>query len=127
MMLCNPILKSMVCAAVAIVFSGCDDNSDLETLNQTVATSPLTIEPSSVTLASDKTVVAFVAIGGTPPYAWQVSDQMLGAVGGTSGSVATYTRAGEVLGANQVMVVDHNGWSASATVIHTQATTNSAL
>ena len=94
---------------------GCEDNAEPEVFNDAGDVSPLTIRPTRVTLVDENTA-SFTASGGTLPYQWSVSDSSLGTVPASQGSVVTYTRIAGVEGANQVIVMDRNGWSTFAVV-----------
>ena len=92
---------------MAFLFSACEkggaDDGDV-----------FKIAPSSVTLSATDNTVALQAVGGNPPFVWEVTDDTLGAVG-SSGQTVTYTRKIEN-GVNTVKITDSKTWTAKATI-----------
>jgi len=117
---------SAILAAFMAFFTGCEDNNDPYDYNVVPTVGKLTLTPSSVTLTDLGTYAVLTAAGGVGPYSWSVSDSTLGTVPTTAhGNTITYTRISGVYGANLVIVVDDNGWSAQAVITQSIASTNS--
>jgi hypothetical protein len=80
-------------------------------------TSPrvVSISPVSASVAFSGQQVVFTASGGTTPYAWDTADPSTGIVDVQSGTkAAVYTAT--VVGPNDVIVYDQNGYAAVATI-----------
>ena len=107
------------------MFTGCENNSNVSSAVSTnlSATAAFRISPNSVDLASNINHMVFEVIGGSPPFAWSVSEARLGTVSPsntTSRTVNYYRQQGGVVtqGVNIVRVEDSRTWSAQATVLH---------
>ncbi len=93
--------------AATLALTACEKDSN-------VRNKSFVVEPGRAKLGPDDSIAVFRAIGGTPPYAWSVSDANLGSVASDS-HIVTYTRSSQV-GVNTVRVTDGNNWQAEAIV-----------
>ncbi|MBF0476763.1 MAG: hypothetical protein HQK59_13225 [Deltaproteobacteria bacterium] len=66
-----------------ITVKDANNNQSTGTVTVTLVANPLTVSPSTLTIAPTETYL-FNAVGGTPPYTWTVNDTHLGSV--TTGS-----------------------------------------
>jgi len=119
------VIYAVTCG-ILLLLTGCEDNSEPDTLNEFPDVAALTISPSSATIGAGDTYAVFTAEGGTAPFSWRISDTSLGSIPqGVTAQTITYTRSGTTLGANTITVFDGNGWGASA-LINQVAWTNGA-
>jgi hypothetical protein len=116
---------AMMASLLVVAGLGCDFNEEVRTQPQGEVS--FAIRPSGVHLSGGTTQVTFEAVGGIPPYTWEVEHAAMGTIAGGAfrDHMAVYTRTA-TSGVNTIRVTDsHNiqspseraRWTAVATIV----------
>jgi hypothetical protein len=112
---------------VAAVMAGCEDSNEPASYGNMPAVSPLRIDPSMVVLGPTNSYAVFKASGGSAPYTWSLGDKSLGTIPASASYLITYTRVDSTYGAQEISVIDANGWTSMAEIWQPDTTNKAAL